>query len=115
VVCIAVYLLARRDHGNDAARALTFATMVFGSLSIIMVNRSWTQSLWSMRRSHNAPLRWILLGTLSLLAVVLFVPAIQRLAHFAPLHATDLALAAGAGIASVLWFEGLKRRWRKAA
>ncbi len=113
LVCIGVYLLARRDHGNDAARALTFATMVFGSLAIIMVNRSWTQSLWAMRHSHNAPLRWILLGTIALLGVVLFVPAIQRLAHFAPLHATDLAMAAGAGIASLLWFEVLKRVWRK--
>jgi Ca2+-transporting ATPase len=87
--------------------------MVFGSLAIIMVNRSWTQSLWAMRHSRNEPLRWILLGTIALLGVVLFVPAIQRLAHFAPLHATDLAMAAGAGIASLLWFEVLKRVWRK--
>ncbi len=111
-VCVSVFLLARRDHGVDAARALTFATMVIGSLAIIMVNRSWTQSVWAMRRVPNAPLRYVVLGTFVLLGLVLFVPAIQRLAHFAPLHATDLALAIGAGVVSVLWFELVKRLGR---
>ena len=108
-VCVGVFLLARRDHSDDAARALTFTTMVIASLAIILVNRSWTQSVWAMRRVPNAPMRYVLLSTSVLLAVVLFVPTVQRLAHFAPLHASDLTLAAGAGVVSVLWFELLKR------
>jgi Ca2+-transporting ATPase len=51
-------------------------------------------------------------GTVALLALVLFVPMAQRLFHFAPLHAADIALAAGAGAVCVLWFELLKlSRW----
>jgi Ca2+-transporting ATPase len=61
-----------------------------------------------MLRTRNAALRWVLLGTTGLLAIVLFVPAAQGLLHFAPLHPTDLALALGAGVVCVGWFELLK-------
>jgi P-type Ca2+ transporter type 2C len=111
-VCVGVFLLARADHGPDATRALTFATLVVASLMVILVNRSWTRSMLTMLRVPNTAFRWVVGGTLALLAVVLFVPFAQRLFHFAPLHLEDLAICAGAGAASVLWFEALKRfRW----
>jgi P-type Ca2+ transporter type 2C len=115
-VCMGVFLLARADHGPDATRALTFATLVVASLMVILVNRSWTRSLLTMLRAPNTAYRWVVGGTLALLAVVLFVPFAQRLFHFAPLHLEDLAICAGAGAASVLWFEALKRfRWWRPA
>lgn len=109
LVCIAVFLLARADHTPGAARALTFATLVVAFLVIILVNRSWTRSLVSMLRVPNAAFRWVVVGTVVLLAVILFVPVAQRLFHFAPLHAGDLVLSLAAGLSCVLWFEGLKR------
>ena len=42
-----------------------------------------------MLRVPNAAFRWVVGGTLVLLAVVLFVPLAQRLFHFAPLHPSD--------------------------
>lgn len=106
--CIGVFLLARQEHASDAARGLTFATLVVAFLAVILVNRSWARSALSMFRTRNAALRWVLLGTSALLAIVLFVPAAQGLLHFAPLHPTDLALALGAGVVCVAWFELLK-------
>jgi Ca2+-transporting ATPase len=47
--------------------------------------------------------------------MVLFVPFARTLFHFAPLHPDDLVLSLGAGVASVLWFEGLKPYARRAA
>jgi P-type Ca2+ transporter type 2C len=113
-VCVGVFLLARPNHSPEAARALTFATLVVASLVIIMVNRSWTRSLTAMLRVPNAAFRWVMGGTASLLAVVLFVPAAQRLLHFAPLHVTDLVLSLAAGVTCVLWFEAVKRYRRPA-
>ena len=66
------------SHSADAARALTFATLVVAFIVIILVNRSWTRSAFAMLRVPNAALRWVVLGTCSLLAVVLGVPAAQR-------------------------------------
>jgi Ca2+-transporting ATPase len=115
--CIVVLVLARADHAPDAARGLTFATLVVAFLAVILVNRSWSRSAFSMFRTRNTALRWVLLGTTGLLAIVLFVPAAQGLLHFAPLHPTDLVLALGAGVVCVAWFELLKlvRRVRVAS
>jgi Ca2+-transporting ATPase len=108
VVCLGVFLIARADHSPDAARALTFATLVVAFIVIILVNRSWTRSAFAMLRVPNTALRWVVLGACALLTAVLVVPFAQRLFHFAPLHATDLILSLGAGLVCVLWFELVK-------
>lgn len=107
--CLGVFLFARNGHSAEAARALTFCTLVVAFLVIILVNRSWTRSAFAMLRVPNAAMRWVLLGTCGLLATVLLVPAAQDLLHFAPLHANDIALSLGAGLVCVMWFELLKR------
>ena len=112
-VCIGVFLLARRDHTPEAARALTFVTLVVAFVVIILVNRSWTRSLVAMLRVPNAAFRWVVGGTVILLGVVLFVPFAQRLFHFAPLHLLDLGLSFAAGLTCVLWFELLKLYQRR--
>ena len=113
-VCLGVFVLARKGHSDDAARALTFATLVVAFLVVILVNRSWTRSALSMLRVPNPALRWVLLGTSTSLALALLVPFAQHLFLFAPLHATDLLLSLGVGVVCVLWFEGVKRFRRHA-
>ncbi len=108
-VCVGAFLLARRDHSDDAARALSFVTMVVAFVMVILVNRSWHRSALSMFRVPNAAVRWVLLGATSLLALAVFTPAVRSLFHFAPLHPPDLMLSLGAGFLCVLWFEALKR------
>jgi Ca2+-transporting ATPase len=108
VACVGVFLLARMDHASDAARALTFATLVVSSVAIILVNRSWEKSALSMLRVPNLALRWVVLGAGVFLGVVLLVPFAQRQFHFAPLHTNDLLMSIGAGAACLLWFELLK-------
>jgi Ca2+-transporting ATPase len=116
VVCLAVFLLARAGHSPEAARALTFATLVVAFVVIILVNRSWTRSALAMLGVPNAALRWVVLGAFAFLAAVLTIPFAQALFHFAPLHATDLILSLGAGMVSVLWFEVVKLTgWLQAA
>jgi len=115
VVCVGVFLIARVDHSADAARALTFATLVVAFVVIILINRSWTRSAFSMLRVPNAAQRWVVIGACLFLAVVLFVPFAQRLFHFAPLHAFDLILSLGAGLVCVLWFELVKLVKRRQA
>jgi P-type Ca2+ transporter type 2C len=114
--CLAVYLSTRGSHGVDAARALTFAALVCSFLAIILVNRSWSQSLVGSLRNPNAALWWVLAGTAAFLALVLAWPAAQRLFHFAPMPARVLGIACATGLGSVLWFEIVKfASYRKAA
>jgi Ca2+-transporting ATPase len=112
-VCLGVFLLARGDHSVEAARALTFAALVVAFLMVILVNRSWKRSALAMLRVRNAAVTWVFAGTGLFLALVLAVPAARRLFRFGPLHARDLLLSLGAGLACVLWFELVKRSWRR--
>ena len=114
-VCLGVFLLARSDHSTDAARALMFATLVVAFIVIILVNRSWTRSVFAMLRVPNPALPWVVLGACAFLALVLVVPVVQRLFHFAPLHAMDVLLSLSAGVACVLWFELVKLAKRRLA
>ncbi len=116
-VCLGVFLFARSDHSADAARALTFTSLVVAFVVIILVNRSWTRSALSMLRVPNAALRWVVLGAFAFLAAILAIPFAQKIFHFAPLHSVDAVLSLGAGLVCVLWFELVKfanRRRRSA-
>jgi len=108
-VCLGVFLLARRDHSDDAARALTFVTLVVAFLVVILVNRSWQRSALAMLRVSNPAVPWVVLGAVGLLGVAVLVPFARRLFHFAPLHPPDVLLSLGAGLLCVLWFEVGKR------
>jgi Ca2+-transporting ATPase len=108
-VCLAAFLLARPDHGADAARALTFTALVVGFLVIILVNRSWTRSFVAMLAVKNAAFGVVVTATAALLCAVLLVPFARELFHFATPHADDLALSVAGGAVCVLWFELWKR------
>jgi Ca2+-transporting ATPase len=114
--CVGVFLLSRASHETDVSRALAFATLVVSFLVLILANRSWTRTILGMLREPNSALRWVVGGTAAFLALILLVPAAQKLFHFAPVHSTDLALSLGAGLLCVMWFEMLKltKRWARA-
>ncbi len=108
--CLGVYWMATGSHSEDAARALTFGTLVVAFLALIMVNRSWSRTMWSMLRVGNRALVWVLAGTVILLPVIMFVPFARDLFHFAPPHVPDLLMSLGTGMLSVVWFDLLKIR-----
>ncbi len=108
VICVGVFIVARVDHGPDAARALTFTALVCAILAIIVTNRSRSRSLFHILRIPNSAQWWVITGTAAFLALVLLLPAAQRLCHFAPLHLPDIARAVAAGLVCVGWFEVVK-------
>jgi len=111
--CLTVVFLSRPGHGDNAARALSFATLVVAFVTIILVNRSWTRSILSMLRAPNPALWWVLGATGLFLVAILNIPMLQRLFYFAPLHSNDLGLSILAGVACLLWLEILKVVWSR--
>jgi P-type Ca2+ transporter type 2C len=94
--------------GEFDARALTFSGLIVANLGMILVNRSWTRTVFETIRSPNSALWWVISLALIFLAAVLYIPALQTLFRFSVLHPNDLLLSLAAGLAGVLWFELLK-------
>jgi Ca2+-transporting ATPase len=109
VIVLGVYLLGLRGWKSDAdAVALSFATLVMANLGLIVANRSWAHTSWSLVRPATPAFRWVLVGTVIGLGLVLYVPPLRHAFHFSTLHLLDLALCASGGLLSLLWCEGLK-------
>jgi Ca2+-transporting ATPase len=102
-----------RGHGEADARTLTFTSLVLMNLALILSSRSWSRSVFSILRTPNAAMWWVVGSALSFLALVLYSPWLRGLFQFSKLHPDDIALCFGAGAAGVAWLEGLKWFYRR--
>ena len=111
-VVFGLFGLARyRGYSEADARTIAFAALLVSNLALIAANRSWSLGLFAALRKHNSALWWIMGGALTVLALVIYVPPLQALFHFAPLHPRDLALAFGAVGIIAAWM-GLLNQFR---
>lgn len=94
-------------HGltEEAARALTFTTLVTGNLGLILVNRSWRHSVLRTLNIRNPALWWVIVGALAFLSLALTVPMLHEIFHFAPITIQQFWFCILAGLSSVIWFE----------
>lgn len=92
-------------------RALVFTSMILMNIALILVNRSFKASLVRALVRPNSSL-WILLGSVvGLLFVAVFWRPAQVLFQFGGLQWDEFAVAAGAGLLSLLLLEGIKALW----
>jgi Ca2+-transporting ATPase len=92
----------------DGARAIAFITVIVSNLCLILTNRSWSRTIFVYFKTPNPALTWVIGGALIFLGLVIFVPFLQDIFHFAPMHGIDFFLALIAGVVSITWFEVLK-------
>jgi Ca2+-transporting ATPase len=104
---VGVYLRSlAAGRPDDVIRSISFATLVTGNLSLILVNRSWRLPVWrTFRERRNRTLKWVVGGAALLLVVLLSVPGLRGAFNLGPLAAGDWVLAILAGAAGVAWFE----------
>jgi P-type Ca2+ transporter type 2C len=113
---LAMFLIALRVGQTQAeARTLAFAALVVADLALILVNRSWSHTIFETLRRPNLALWLVVGGALTTLALVIYVPFLASLFQFATLHPNDIILCLVTGAASILWFEALKLVQRRIA
>jgi len=106
---LGVYLAALGIGQSLAeARTLAFITLIVSNLCLILTNRSWSRTAVSAFSAGNPALLWVVSGALLFLGLVVYVPGLRGLFHFAPMHPLDIAIALGAGLVSIAWFEAAK-------
>jgi Ca2+-transporting ATPase len=98
---------------DEVVRSLTFAALVIGNLSLILVNRSWRLTAWgALQERRNRTLKWILGAALTLLVLLLSVPWLRDAFNLGAIEVLDWLVVLIAGVAGVVWFEVFKRRSR---
>ena len=108
---IIVYLYALdTGKGTVEARTFTFATLVVANLTLIAANLSWSQSMFKTLKSENKALRYVLIGALAGLFLVLYTPFLRNMFRFSVLHPNDLLIVFFVGILSIAWLRILKNK-----
>jgi Ca2+-transporting ATPase len=112
-VVLIVYASAlARGYAETEVRTLAFTTIVIANLSLILTNRSWSDTIFTSLRSKNNALIWVFFGTLVCLFLVLYIPVLRDLFRFGSVPLSELVMCAGAGVLSIVWFEFYKY-WNK--
>jgi Ca2+-transporting ATPase len=105
----AVYQMALYLNQSDTeARTLSFFALIISNLCLILTNRSWSRSIFVSLFVPNQALKWVIVGAILFLGLVIYVPFLQKMFHFASMHSLDIIIAIVAGILSVAWFEIVK-------
>ena len=111
-VLIAVFLILltfmRFGRSETEIRTITFVTLVFANLLLIITNISWTDNFINILQKKNQSLLYVLLGTVMVLGLVVYLPFLQKLFHFSTLRFTDLLVALFMSVVSISWFEIFK-------
>ena len=108
VAVAAVFAMSLHADGSEAARAMSFTTIVLGNLGLILANRSRALAIVHTLRRPNHALWWIMGATVAGVGLVLYVPYLRGLFRFAALSAVDLLICAAAALLSLVWFEAYK-------
>ncbi len=110
VITVAMFwMVLTLERGEGEARAFAFVTLVMGNISLIVANRSWSESFWAVFRSHNTALGWVAGGAVVFIGVILAVPFLREVFRFAELHLEDVAICLVVWVFTMVWFELLKK------
>lgn len=110
----AIFLIASaQGMPENEVRALTFFSLVMTIVGLILVNRSFSPSLFLALHRRNPTLVMVLSAVMAMLGLTLLWPAASGLLRFGPLHIDDLALTLGSGLVVLLLLEALKRPLRR--
>jgi Ca2+-transporting ATPase len=116
VACLAVALQARAlGHTDDVVRTATFVALVLGNLAILIASRT-PGPFWEARWRGHLALPMLCGAALGILALLVFVPPLQRLFSLAAAPPVVLGAAVVAGVVPVLLVDtvrGLAFRMRR--
>jgi Ca2+-transporting ATPase len=95
------------------ATSMAFIALILANIGLILTNRSWAKNVFEIIRTPNRFFLVILIGAIFFLGLVIYVPFLQELFHFAAVGPVNLLIAVGTGVLSLLWFELVKMIYRR--
>ncbi|MCL4378315.1 MAG: cation-translocating P-type ATPase [Actinobacteria bacterium] len=107
VLGVFLFALAMKKSYTEI-RALTFSTLVFANILLILVNFSWSQNIFKIIKTKNKSIWFVSFISLAALIFTIYMPEIQKFFYFSALPLHDWVVVIVGGIFSLLWFEILK-------
>lgn len=110
IATFAMYGLGLYKHYDEGTiRGMTFTTLLIGNLCLILTNRSRHLTIFETFFLPNPTVKWLIIGVLGLNAAVIYIPVIADLFKITHLSIAHVAMAVGAGIINIVWFEVFKK------
>ncbi|HEY0356361.1 MAG TPA: cation-translocating P-type ATPase C-terminal domain-containing protein, partial [Flavisolibacter sp.] len=108
--CIAAGYYAQQQQWDEPKlRAIIFSTLIMANIFLTLFNRSFTQTVFQTIKRKNILVPIIIIISVTLLFLILNVPALNQLFAASPLTATEYLIPLIAALASTAWIEALKR------
>lgn len=109
---LTAYQFAVKQGFNEATtRTMVFTVLIAANIFLTLVNRSFYYSTLTTLKYRNNLVLLIIGITLSITALLLYLPILSNFFDFEALHPSQLLLCILIGFLSVIWYEVVK--WRK--
>lgn len=105
------------DHGYTEAmtRTMVFTVLIVANIFLTLINRSFYYSLFTTLKYRNKLVPMVILITITIMALLLFVPPLTRFFELATPGSSQLLFCAVTGLVSVAWYELVKLISRRKA
>ncbi|MBL8638586.1 MAG: cation-translocating P-type ATPase [Alphaproteobacteria bacterium] len=116
VILGAMWVVAnQKGMSEKEIRSLIFVSLIIINFSLILINRSFSASIFKIFKHKNPILGWGALGIAVLFSVILFNPFAKGLFNLGDVHFHDVVFALLAGIISMVILEWMKPLFRNRA
>jgi Ca2+-transporting ATPase len=116
VILGAMWVIAnQKGMSEKEIRSLIFVSLIIINFSLILINRSFSASIFKIFKHKNPILGWGALGIAILFSVILFNPFAKGLFNLGDVHFHDVVFALLAGIISMVILEWMKPLFRNRA
>jgi P-type Ca2+ transporter type 2C len=106
IITLLVYFLAYKNgYDEKSIRTLTFITLIFANIGVILSNRSWNEHIFKILATPNKTVKWVAGGAIFFLILILKIPFLTNLFQLAKIDTKRLLMCIAAGFLSILWFE----------
>jgi P-type Ca2+ transporter type 2C len=114
MLAIVFFIETSNGMPTGELRALIFFALVAEIFALILVNRSFSDSIGEALDRQNAALRYVIVAIISVTGVILLWPRAQMILKFETIAWQDMALAVGLGALLLVLLEGCKPVVRRA-
>ena len=110
LVTLLIYFVGLKiGYEEKEVRAFTFVALIASNIAIILSNRSWNMNIFSILKTKNGTVKWVIVGAVFFLVLTLNVPFLLDMFQFAKVGIGEFLLCSAAGALSIAWFEIYKQ------